>query len=343
MFILLSLFSIFFAQNPLPNLDSLAHKVNHFMDKQTEKRFNGVVLISQKDHIIFEKNQKLLSFSEPIKENSQFVIASLSKQITAALILKACDEKKISLNMPLSSFVKDKKKSFLQNITLHHLLSHTSGLDDKLEKPLKYPVGEKFDYQNLNYILLGKILEKIYHKPYNVIANRFFQKIGMKNSFALSHIKTKKNQRKKKNLVWGYMQKDSSILKREILNPINFNPTGGLVSTAKDLLNWNLTLHEDSTFLSSESKKNMLSAYSVRKYRFGDLNYGYGIHISNLENIKEIFHAGYIDGYISSLFYYPEKQISLIILENYSGTDQHPSTYIVHDQIRNLVRKELLK
>ena len=318
------------------------HKqLDSLLETTTQKRFNGVVLIAHQDSILAYKQVQRLPNAQGMRPQSQFVIASLSKQITAALVLKACEEGKLQLDTPLSDFFPHKKQPFRQTITIHHLLSHTSGLNSTFKKGLRDPVGSKFRYENFNYILLGQILEKVYRKPYNKLVNAFFQQIGMERSFALLHIKTKKNQQKNPDLVWGYLDNKGQLIGRQKLNPVSFNPTGGLVSTAQDLLIWNRFLHE-SEGLSAESKQKMFTGYMERPGRLGNLRYGYGIHVSDSGNLQERYHAGFIKGYISSLFYYPQHQISLIILENYSGQDQAGTTYIVHDVVREWLRKQLI-
>ena len=84
----------------------------------------------------------------------------------------------------------------------------------------------------------------------------------------------------------------------------------------------------------------MITPYLVRKYRYGKLGYGYGIHISEVDGITEFFHGGFLKGYISSLYYYPEFQITIAILENRSWWEAKINrTYYFHDYARMVVRQ----
>ena len=104
---------LFFVFSLFLNWESLAFQFQNTIDQQSDKRFNGTVLIAQEKETIFEYQAQQLPFSDPIFPKTQFVIASLSKQITAALILKAQDEKKIKLDDPVAQYIPAKKYPFL--------------------------------------------------------------------------------------------------------------------------------------------------------------------------------------------------------------------------------------
>ena len=146
--------------------------------KLTAREFSGVILVAQNDNIIFNKAYGLKNTQENGLNNinTVFDICSITKQFTAAAILKLSMENKVSVNDKLSKYF-DAVPEDKKNITLHQLLTHSSGLvsdvggdyDTVTEKDflnkvfrsrLISPVGEKFNYSNIGYSLLGLIIEK---------------------------------------------------------------------------------------------------------------------------------------------------------------------------------------
>lgn len=319
--------------------DTLVQKMNYFLEEQKVRPFNGVLLIADQDSVLYQKAKGLANETQEIDINRKFIIASVSKQFTAAMVLKNVDAGKIRLEDPLGKFFPDIKFAWKNKVTLHHLLSHTSGLRS-LYLPLAFISGSKFEYNNLNYILLGKILEIIHQKTYNQITKDFLNNLKLTESDVISNPALVQVLLKIPHFAVGYYEdKKSKMKKREIFEKISFNPTGGLISTVHDLWRWNNHLHQNGV-LNKETYQKMITPYLERKYRYGKLGYGYGIHISEVDGITEIFHGGFLKGYISSLYYYPEFQITIAILENRSWWQGKPNrVYYFHDYTRTVVRQ----
>ena len=328
------LFFLFFAWQ-----DTLVQKMDYFLEEQKVRPFNGVLLIADKDSVLYQKAKGLANETQEIDINRKFIIASVSKQFTAAMVLKNVDAGKIRLEDPLEKFFPDIKFVWKKTVTLHHLLSHSSGLRS-LYQPLTFVAGSKFEYNNLNYILLGRILEIIQQKTYNQITKDFLKNLELTESDVVPNSSLAQVLLKIPHFAVGYYEdKKSEMKKREIFEKINFNPTGGLISTVHDLWHWNNLLHQNAV-LSQEIYQKMITPYLLRKYRYGKLGYGYGIHISEVDGITEFFHGGFLKGYISSLYYYPEFQITIAILENRSWWEGKTNrTYYFHDYARMIVRQ----
>lgn len=118
----------------------------------------------------------------------------------------------------------------------------------------------------------------------------------------------------------------------------SWNPGGGIIATAHDLVIWNEMLHQGH-LLSIHNYKQMITPSSKREHpRYGKIGYGFGVQLLEKDGYHEISHSGYIDGYASTLIYYPQSKISVVILENVSWdiTDVI-RVYKVHDDIRNII------
>ncbi len=156
--------------------DNLSINVDKYLISLTEAGFSGTVLIAKGDQIILHRGYGWTDKQRavPVSIDSEFWVASISKQFAAAAILKLQEKGKISLTDLITKYFKSVPKDKAA-ITVHQLLSHTSGIgqnyaadgiinrDDAvwsiLQEPLKSVPGEKFNYSNDNYTLLAAIIE----------------------------------------------------------------------------------------------------------------------------------------------------------------------------------------
>jgi CubicO group peptidase (beta-lactamase class C family) len=126
-----------------------------------------------------------------------------------------------------------------------------------------------------------------------------------------------------------------------ILDPIH-NPSGGVFSSAIDLKKWAKALFRGDVLKSTDI---MLTPSALRKHRYSDfLGYGYGIQILKEEGILEISHSGYVPGFISSMLYYPDLNMTVIVLENTSWlANDLKRCFLTDDKIREIVRRHIVK
>ncbi len=129
-----------------------------------------------------------------------------------------------------------------------------------------------------------------------------------------------------------------------LLSQEQHNSSGGIISTAHDMLRWNECLHNGHILL-PDSYNTFISPSVQRIHRWGKIGYGYGVQVANNNGILEISHNGYVPGYCSTLIYYPLQKISLLILENKTlwtkewKIPNHIRCYATHDAIRKIVRE----
>ncbi len=326
------LFALFF------NIDSLAISLDKAIASQKVRPLNGSVIVANDERILYQKAAGLADEKNPVELDHKFIIASVSKQITAALVLREHEKGTIDIDAPIGNYFPELQMTWKDSVTVHHLLSHTSGIV-ALNKPLKSIPGERFAYSNLGYIMLGQLLERIHHKKYGEITQELFALCGMQNSLPKPANNLLEIKHQVNHLAQGYYEdKKRRMQLRTKFDNLAFNPTGGIISNVFDLWQWNRCLHLDTLVLHKETLDRMLTPYCDRKYRLGNLGYGYGIHVTETDGVIEIFHGGFIKGYISSLYYYPQAKITVAILENKSLRGSGNRVYYVQDLVRKIVR-----
>lgn len=320
-------------------------KIN-FLIKNSARPFNGIVLIAENNTIVYEKVYG--EYGNP-KINNQFIIGSISKQITAAILLKLVDGGLVDLNAPITQYLPDLNQN-LSTVKVRHLLNHTSGIVD-LNKPLEFESGSTFKYSPIiGYHLASKIAEKVTHKSYMVLLDEILKEAGMHHSGLTFSEDLSKNYAAFPLLSHSFKENEQHVIQalsilgeEEQRYDSSWNAGGGIISTAYDLLAWNLALHEGH-LLSSKIYPEMITPTTTREHpRYGSVGYGFGIQVSEKDNILELSHSGYIDGYISTVLYYPKQKTSIIILENVSWNIKDVKrAFSIHDQIRDIFREGIL-
>ncbi|PWB28201.1 serine hydrolase domain-containing protein [Flavobacterium sp. HTF] len=298
-------------------------------------KFNGAIVISQKGKILYSKAVGFADYEKktPLKMDSEFEIMSNTRQITAVLILQQVEQGKIDLQAPIKKYLPDLKHTWTDTITVHQLLNHTHGIVD-LEKPLLFKPGSDFKYGNEGYPVLGQIIEAVSKKPYPEMAAALFKKLKMKSTFCY----LKDHNR---DLVSGYINDNNTLEKAQnsLISPYKL-PSCGIISTVNDLNVWNNNLHKGK-ILKPETYKLMLQYNILAQHNvFGKekAGYGYGLRIVDKETPKYIGHTGLGDGFSSLNLYFPESDLSLIVLEN--NMNANPELfYSTGIKIKNLLLK----
>ncbi|MBF4493266.1 beta-lactamase family protein [Flavobacterium sp. MR2016-29] len=315
--------------------DDYSAKIDSLIQNTKNPVFNGVVLISKNGKTLYSKAYGFANFEtkKPLKLDSQFEIMSNSKQIAAVLILLEAEKGKIDLNAPIKKYLPELKQSWADSVTVHQLLNHTHGIVD-LQKPLAFKPGTDFKYGNLSFNLLGKIVEFSTKKRYAEAAEALFKKLKMNHTFCYSKDKAQ-------NIATGY------INTKNILDPKNSSQitpesfgADGIISTVSDLAIWNNNLHKGKilkpAFYNQMVKNTVLSQHNFfGKEKDG---YGYGIRTIEKETVKYVGHTGLGDGFSSVNLYFPDSDISLIVLEN-EMNESSDLFYISEFKIKTILLK----
>ncbi|MBB4801971.1 CubicO group peptidase (beta-lactamase class C family) [Flavobacterium nitrogenifigens] len=303
--------------------------------QNTNPTFNGVVLVSQNGKTLYSKVKGYSNFEtkKPLKIDTQFEIMSNSKLIAAVLLLLEVEKGKVDLNAPIKKYLPELKQTWADSVTVHQLLNHSHGIVD-LQKPLIFKPGTDFKYGNLSFNLVGKIVEFSSKKSYREVAESLFKKLKMNHTFCYS-------KDKEQNLATGYYNINNQF-KPDTSRQINDETLGGdgIISTVSDLAIWNNNLHKGK-ILKPESYKLLTKNTILSQHNFFGKEkdgYGYGIRVIEKELYKYLGHTGLGDGFSSVNLYFPESDISLIVLENQMPEDSK-LFYASEFKIKNILFK----
>jgi CubicO group peptidase (beta-lactamase class C family) len=309
-----------FAQDIIRNVDA-------FMHSAIEKsRFTGTILIARDGKVLISKGYGMANaeYEVPNSPRTKFRIGSLTKQFTATAILMLQEQGKLNVQDSLCKYLPQCPTSW-QSLTIHHLLTHTSGIQDVdytqarvaslsvantlerlKDKPLEFTAGKIFRYSSTNYILLGYIIERVSGEPYQVFLRRhIFDPLEMKDT------DYDDNQRILKNRATGYSLRGGNLVHAAYVNMSIPFSAGGLYSTVEDLYKWDQSLYTEKLI----SRQTLNAMFSP-----GKGNYGYGWYIENQLGTRFISHSGWLDGFHSFIIRLPDKRVSVIVLSNLDGT-----------------------
>lgn len=296
--------------------------------------FNGVIAIAEGDEVLYSRTIGFsdISAQTPLKLDDQFVIGSISKQITAVLVLREVEKKTIHLEDTIGRYLENLDQEWAEEITIHQLLVHTHGIVD-LEESLAFEPGSQFQYSQLGYDLLAKILENITGQSFEALSTALFESAGLSHTVYPDLLITQ-------NLVNGYVEDESDELVVSPNSLYNYPAAGSFISTAEDLIQWNHLLHSGQ-LLQPETVKLMSTPYATRQHPiFGEVEYGYGLLFQQGEQDLEIGALGYAPGFVSASYAYPRSNLTLVILQNTARhLDNFAQTFGVHLAVMEVVRK----
>ncbi len=339
--ILLSLktFSQHYNNNFEKNIDSILVKY------YKNKKFNGNILISVKQKIVYHKSFGYSNFQDStlLDTNSIFYIASIAKIFTATAIMILQQEKKLSLNDKITKYLNDLPEIY-KSVKIKHLLTHTAGIPYdknneveligmtnydvyeflKKQKILLYKPGIFYSYSNFGYILLALIIENITKTTYKTyIENNIFKKSNMNNTFVIDE----------KTILENYKIVSSYENNKMADYPIYINGSAGVYSTTRDIYKWNKTFFY-TDFVKKRTKRKMLS--QAKLYGGAKANYGLGFMLNYSNNQIIAGHNGKSHGFRNLYEHQIKNDVTIIIFTNIG--DQTPLW-----EIRNKINTEIEK
>ncbi len=297
--------------------------------------FRGSILIGIDGKIAFEKGYGLADEEWGVRNTpaTKFRIASMTKQFTAACILLLQERGRLSVHDPISKYLSDLPSAW-QPITIHQLLTHTSGLPNYtsspkikelnrtgavpkdmvalvMDEPLEFKPGSKFTYTNTGYILLGMIIEKVSGESYDAfLATNIFGPLRMVNSGydKASDILN--------NRASGYQMKDGHLVNADFIDMSIPFSAGGIYSTVEDMYRWNEAL-ANGKLLSAESLRQMFDEYPETAAYAS--HYGYGVVITQRFGRTLYYHGGGVNGFASVIQRYSKEHTCIVVLSNVSN------------------------
>ncbi len=291
--------------------------------------FNGAVLVARDDKVLLDKGYGLanLTWRVPNSPDVRFLLASLTKQFTAAAVMKLIEEGKIQLDEPIHRYLQNTPASWA-GITVRQLLSHTSGIPNHTEaedfdltkakavtpqalyqrfrnKPLDFSPGTSMHYSNSGYVVLGLLIESVSGMSYeDYLRSAIFTPLGMVDTGVA------RTEEITSRIATGY------LLDGKTLRPAKFNDmsvpfgAGTLYSTTGDLLKWQRALF-GGRVIGQKALKEMTTP--VRN------DYALGLAIGRSGGHTTYFHSGGIDGFSTFMQYDPQTRLTVIALANLQG------------------------
>ena len=333
-FVFLFVFNVSFAQDKAKQIEELLTKYNQY------GQFNGSALVAENGKVILKKGfgSANIEWNIPNQPDTKFRLGSISKQFTAFLIVKLAEDGKLKLDVPITTYLPNYPKATSDKITIHHLLTHTSGIPnytsltnffkDKsrnpytpeefvktfCDLPLEFTPGEKFNYSNSGYFLLGYIIEKVSGKSYEqYLQESILTPLKMVNS-GYDHADVIL-----KNRAAGYEKRGKKIRNAPYLDMSIPYAAGSLYSTVEDLYLWDQALYTNK-LLSSKSMESLFNSY----IKTGESSYGYGWFIDEADGasgkVKVTEHGGGINGFNTIIYRIPEDKNLIVLLNNTGGT-----------------------
>ena len=316
-----------------------------FTDFFGADKFSGYVYVAKNDSIILDKGYGKADFEKGINNTAQtkFDLASLTKQFTALSIMQLEEKKLLNVNDKIDKYLPQFPHG--NEITIHQLLNHTSGLPEhpekfdirkfrpsnkidpdvakKMEVTLASIPGSSFGYSNTGYILLGYIIEKASGKTLDAyFAENIFSPLDMKNTGFQNENSFIDN------LAVGYLtsQKDKAEISWTETNVGVVRGSSGLCSTVEDLIKWDKAL-TDKKLISKESYEKMYTPY--------ENSYGYGWYIYKDSNEKSYYeHYGVGSGYRSYILRNVEANTTAIIVSNFGDVPMGDLTSLLKEYIK---------
>ena len=331
---------------------AITQKIDNYLKAGTTNGFSGAISIVQDGKIILNKgyglaNKHTQTINSP---NTIFDIGSNTKQFTSVAILKLVELNKLNLDDTLSNFFKELPKD-KQKITIHQLLTHTAGFVDAIGKDfdkiteedffkqlftsklINIP-GEKYNYSNTGYSILGKVIELVSKQSYEQFINKHLLTPAGMQQTGYFIPKWKKN-----NLSKSYnrdiLEGEATVLRYQKDGEIywHLKANGGFNSTQNDMLLWYKALQNNS-ILSKVNTQKLITPYiqhSNPKY-----SYAYGWLIRTYDDgIKMVAHNGSNGAYAHSTIWYPEQNSYIIYSTNTNSSKVEYLAYTVAKMLRD--------
>jgi CubicO group peptidase (beta-lactamase class C family) len=317
--------------------------IETFMKKMiNEEHFIGVVMAVSNNEVIHAKGYGMAQDSIPNYVNTKFHVASITKQFTAAAIMQLVEKGIINLENSINEFLPENYRSTKwDGVNIHHLLSHTSGIEDyavkrdyyevekgfclgntvdgmikeAMIKDLNFRSGTEFSYSNIGYTLLGEIIQYATGEQYDeYMRKHIFEPMGMHDSF----IHNTSTYSVAENEAIGH--KWDTIMRKHLPDDIVSlpvtEPDGNLVTTLDDFLVWTkIYTEKDKTILQKGLVKKMITPYIKNDFSFmqeHNPHYGYGLSLTD----KTISHPGYIVGFRSHFIVDTTKNLKVFVFNN---------------------------
>jgi CubicO group peptidase (beta-lactamase class C family) len=324
-------------------------KIASFLDSLSQDDFSGTILVAHNDEIIEKRAYGFSSIEFKAKNNAntKFNIASITKMFTAVATLQLYEQGKLKLNIPIGEYLPDYPNKLVRDsVTVHQLLTHTSGLnnfymadldeiknseykkisdfvplfvnDTLLSKP-----GTKYDYSGTGFVVLGLIIEKVSGKNYyDYLRDNIFRPAAMPNTTELEIDSIVSNKANGYTSMFG----QNNFLKKNDYYLTKASPAGFYYSTIEDLFNFSKALR-NYKLLQKETTALMFKP-KVKGY---NTHLGYGIDVDQRYNQTILGHSGGWYGIRCELMDFMDDQYSIVVLSNIDSDEESGASKVIGD------------
>ncbi|HEX7243532.1 MAG TPA: serine hydrolase domain-containing protein [Longimicrobiaceae bacterium] len=293
------------------------------------------VAVARGDRVLLEKGYGLADreHGRAVSRGTAFEIGSITKQFTAAAVLRLAEEGRLSLDDGIGDHLPELRERGA-GITLRHLLSHTSGLssawavpelaapsspqvvvDSLAARPVEFAPGERFVYNNNGYILLGRVVEKVSGTSYpEYLRTRILAPLGLASIAPCDRVPAGRRAAGYHHPTRGSTEPAAAVTH----HPTVTFSAGALCATAGELLRWERALAAGRV-VRPESYALMTTRTLLRSGRA--TGYGIGMQVSELDGRALVGHGGGLPGFITEVSYLPADSLGVVVLTNgvYAG------------------------
>lgn len=316
--------------------DELVPELEKLLQRLCERdAFSGTVLVAKGEEVLFAKacGEASKRFHVPNRLDTKFNLGSMNKMFTATAVMQLAEKGEVSLEDPISKYVDESwlPKSITDEVTVHHLLTHTSGLGSYFndaywnssrelyrsvddfkplvkDETLRFEPGERFGYSNTGMLLLGVVIQSATGMDYfDYIRENIYRPADMANTDCYEM------DFPVENLAIGYIPAPESPWKWEnnlYKHVIKGGPAGGGFSTVEDLFRFAQAL-QSGKLVSKASLEKMWAPHTSR--------YGYGFSVEEGPAGKVVGHSGGFPGLNGNLDMFLDKGYTVAVLSNYDN------------------------
>lgn len=311
--------------------DGVSTKVDEYIRAEMlSQQIPGVsVAVVKNGEIVLARGYGLANVEHqvPVKPETIFQSGSMGKQFTATAVMMLVEEGKLSLDDKITKYFPDGPVAW-NNITVRHLLTHTSGMtdypadfdlrrdytEDELVQrikpiPLAFQPGEKWSYSNLAYVMLGVLIHKVSGKFYgDYLQERVFQPLGMSTARVISETDIVPNR------AAGYRLVNGQLKNQDWVSPtLNTTADGALYLTVYDVAKWDAALYGEK-LLKRASLEQMWTPVKLNDGKTH--NYGFGWALGQVRGHRVVEHGGAWQGFKSQISRYIDDKLTVIVFAN---------------------------
>lgn len=317
--------------------DGVSTKIDDFIraEMQTQKIPGMAVAVVKDGKIMLARGYGLANVEHqvPVKPETIFQSGSTGKQFTATAVMMLVEEGKLSLDDKIAKYFPDAPDTW-SNITIRHLLSHTSGMtdyprdfdlrrdytEDELYQrikpiPLAFQPGEKWSYSNLAYVMLGIVIHKVSGKFYgDFLQERVFKPLEMTTARIISETDIVPNR------AAGYRVVNGQLKNQDWVSPtLNTTADGALYLTVYDMAKWDAALYTERLL----KKSSLEQMWTPVKLNDGKTHqYGFGWAVGEVRGHRIVEHGGAWQGFKAHISRYVDDKLTVIVFANQIGANQ---------------------